>query len=119
MGSSSKASSSSSSNEVTDSYNTTLTNSLTGNGNLGLNLGSSSDLSGNFNYGYDSNNYTDDRQIALGAGSSTNGDSSIGTTPDASTAGNASGIDWSEVIVYVIGGIVLVFVLRLLGDKHA
>lgn len=114
MGTTAQTKSSSQSSQATDSQNTTLTSSVGGNQSVGLvNSGTLSDLS----YAYDSNNSTttNNESYALGAGSSTNSSGAPATSAPSSLAG----IDWSEVIVYVIGGVVLVLVLRLFGDKNS
>lgn len=118
MGSSSSSSSNSTSSQTTDSYNTTLTNSITGTGGVGINTGDISGSLSGLSYAYDSNNpVTNNNQqysYALGAGS--NASPSVSNSSAASNPGG-SGIDWSEIIVYVIAGVILVYVLRLLGDK--
>jgi hypothetical protein len=117
MGSSSKSSSQSSSTETTDSYNTTLTNSITGAGGLGINTGDISGGLSDLSYAYDSNNpVTNNNQTyALGAGANASPTNSGtgGDTPSTTST------DWSEIVVYVIAGIVLVLVLRLFGDKNS
>ena len=122
MGSSSKSSSAATSNEVADSYNTITTTSVTptasGDNSAALGLGNSNTLNGKLNFmsnsGNDSNNETDSNNYSAsyGAnGSAGNSSGSMGTT--------SSGFDWSEVIVWVVGGVALMFVLRALGDKNA
>jgi hypothetical protein len=122
MGSASKSSSSSSSTQTTDSNNTTLSSSLTGNGGLSINstgaVTSGAGSNSNLDYAYDSNNpvTTNNLSYALGAGSSASPNVSTDGSPAPASSG---GIDWSEIVVYVIAGIILVYVLRLLGDKNS
>ena len=109
MGSSSNSSSSSTSQELSDSYNTTTTADSTGNQSVTL-LNSGATNNPALTYSYDSGNTTNSASYALGA----NAQSNASGSPAPSAAGD---IDWGEIIVYVIGGIVLVLVLRLFGDK--
>lgn len=121
MGSESKSSSQSTSNEVTDSNNTTLTNSSTGDGNLSINAQSVTGALTGLSYAYDSNNpittTNNDQTYALGANSTaapSNTSSSGGNDP------GTSGFDWSEVVIYVVAGVILWAVMKYgLGDKNA
>jgi hypothetical protein len=124
MGSSSKSSSAASSNEVADSYNTITTTSVTptasGSGSTAFGLNNASNygsLALNSNSGNDSNNQTDSNNYSANYGASGSAGNSSGTNGTAPTA--SSGFDWSDVIVWVVGGVALMFVLRAIGDKNA
>jgi len=115
MGAQNKSSSQSSSVEASNSNNTTLTQSL-GSASQGV-LGNNNRTS---YVGSNSNDTTNAQTYALGASSTANGstNSLSAATPDDSSS-SLSSIDWGEVIVYVIGGILLVVALRFFGDKNA
>lgn len=122
MGSSSKSSSQATSNEVADSYNTITTTSVTptasGSYSSALGFGNSDTLNGkltfNSNSGNNSNNQTDSNNYSASYGANGSAGNSSGSM--GSTSG---GFDWSEVLIWVVGGVALMFVLRLLGDKNA
>jgi hypothetical protein len=124
MGSSSKSSSSSTSTDQTDSFNQTLTNSLSGNGALGVtNTGATTfgnDSSNALDYAYDSNNpiTNNDQTYALGANSSASPSNSSAGNP-APSSGVLGDIDWAEVITSLVAGVILVYVLRLFGDRNS
>lgn len=123
MGSSSKSSSQATSNEVADSYNTITTTSVTptasGSQSAALGLNSST-INGKLNFmsnsGNDSNNTTDSGNYSASYGANGSAGNSTGTNGADPTS---SGFDWSEILIWVVGGVALMFVLRLLGDKNA
>jgi hypothetical protein len=113
MGSSAKSSSASTSSEQTDSLNTTVTTALSGNQDLGLNYnstGAGNNSFGDLSYNYDSGNTSTNNN--LGANST----SDASSNPSGSTLAD---IPWSEIIVYIIGGLVLFFILRSFGASRA
>lgn len=113
MGGSSKSSSSATSSEVADSYNQISTLTQSGSGpSAGLSVGGT--LNGSPQITSDSNNATDSYNSSVNYGAS--GSSSAGSGDTAGTT--SSGIDWSEVIVWVVGGLALTFVLKSFGDKN-
>jgi hypothetical protein len=114
MGSNSKSSSASSSAEYSNSLNTTVTSAVSGAQAVGLqNSGTLSNSP--LTYSYDSGNTTTTNNTtnAIGANSSASGSAS-GDTPAAT---DADAFDWSDIVTYVIAGVVLVYVLHLLGDN--
>ena len=130
MGSESKSSSQSASSEVTDSYNQTLTNSLTGTGGLGIsNTGSlAGATAGPLSYAYDSNNpittnNTNNNQVynlgANGVVSPTNTNSPTTSAAAGAADPSGSGFDWSQILIWVVGGVALWLVIRYgFGDKN-
>lgn len=114
MGSSSKTSSQATSSEESNSRNVTTTQSV-GAGSLGV-MGN---IGGNATYQSNSNNpiTTTNLSAALGANSNASGSPSSGFNGSPAGTDSGLGIDWNEIIVYVIAGVVLVFVLRFLKIK--
>lgn len=124
MGSSSKSSSQATSQETADSYNQISTNTLTASGANSLALGSSAPFTNsgslklNSNSGNNANNVTDSNNYSASYGANGSAGNSSGAVGAASTG--ASGFDWQELAVWVVGGVALMLVLRyVFGDKNA
>lgn len=120
MGSSSKSSTQATSSEVADSYNQISTNTLTASGTNSLALGSSGTVTNNGKFSLNSNSNNDSNNVI----GSNNYTASYGASSPVSTSssgsGSDSGFDWGSVLVWVVGGVALMLVLRyVLGDKNA